>query len=106
MITPANAHYAGSKTASFTIVKGKTNFKVKASKKKIKATSLSEGSSKVRFSIKKVTNGQKSKVRINSKTGKLTLKKNIKTCTIHVKATSQANQNREAKTKTIKVVVR
>ena len=106
LITPASTNYTGSKTANFAIVKGKTSFKVKASKKKIKVSSLSKGSSKVRFSIKKVTNGQKSKVKINSKTGKLTLKKKIKKCTIYVKATSKANKNRTGKTKTIKIVVK
>ena len=106
LITPAGAGYAGSKTAHFTIVKGKTTFKVKVSKKKIKATNLSRGSSKVRFSVKKVTNGQMSKVKINSRTGKLTLKKGIKKCTIYVKATSKANKNRKAKAKTIKTAVR
>jgi len=105
-ITPASASFAGSKTAHFTIVKGKTSFKVKVSKKRIKVTNLSKGSSKVRFSIKKVTNGQKSKVKINSKTGKLTLKKKIKKCTIYVKVTSKANKNRRARTKTIKIVVK
>ena len=106
LITSASANYAGSKTARFTIGKGKTTFKVKASKKKIKVTSLSKGSSKVRFSVKKVTNGQKSKVKINSRTGKITLKKKIKKCTIYVKATSKANKNRKARTKTVKIVVR
>ena len=106
LITPAGANYAGSKTAHFTISKGKTTFKVKASKKKIKVTSLSKGSSKVRFSVKKVTNGQKSKVKINSRTGKITLKKKIKKCTIYVKATSKTNKNRKAGTKTVKIVVR
>ena len=106
LITPAGANYAGSKTAHFTIVKGKTTFKVKASRKKIKVTNLSKGSSKVRFSVRKVTNGQKSKVRINSRTGKLTLKKNIRKCTICVKATSKANKNRRAGTKFAKIVVR
>ena len=106
LITPAGANYAGSKTAHFTISKGKTTFKVKASKKKIKVTSLSKGSSKVRFSVKKVTNGQKSKVKINSRTGKITLKKKIKKCTIYVKVTSKANKNRRARTKTIKIVVK
>ena len=106
LITPASASFVGSKTANFAIVKGKTSFKLKVSNKKIKVTSLSKGSSEVRFSVKKVTNGQKSKVKINSKTGKLTLKKNIRKCSIYVKATSKANKNRKAKTKTIKVVVR
>lgn len=106
LITPVSANYAGSKTARFTIGKGKTTFKVKASKKKIKVTSLSKGASKVRFSVKKVTNGQKSKVKINSRTGKITLKKKIKKCTIYVKATSKANKNRKAGTKTVKIVVR
>ena len=106
LITPAGANYAGSKTAHFTISKGKTTFKVKASKKKIKVTSLSKGSSKVRFSVKKVTNGQKSKVKINSRTGKITLKKKIKKCTIYVKATSKTNKNRKAGTKIVKIVVR
>lgn len=106
LITPASGNYAGSKTGNFTIVKGETNFKVKASKKKVKVTNLTKGSSKVRFSIKKVTNGQKSKVKINSKTGKLKLKKKIKKCTIYVKATSKANKNRKARTKTVKIVVR
>lgn len=85
---------------------GKTSFKVKASKKRVKVISLSKGSSKVRFSVKKVTHGQKSKVKINSKTGKTTLKKRIRKCTIYVKATSKANNNRMAKTKTIKIVVK
>ena len=104
LITPASADYAGRKTAHFRIIKGKTYFKVKASKKKIKVTKLSKGSSQVRFSVKKVTNGQRSKVKINSKTGKLTMKRNIKKCTIYVKVTSKANKNRKAKSKTIKVV--
>ena len=103
LITPASANYAGSKTAYFKIVKGKTSFKVKASGNKIKVSSLSKGSSKVRFSVRKVTNGQKAKVKINSKTGRLTLK-NTRKCTIYIKATSKANKNRKAKTKTIKIV--
>jgi len=106
LITPAGSNYVGSKTARFTISKGKTTFKVKASKKIIKVTSLSKGSSKVRFSVKKVTNGQKSKVKINSRTGRITLKKKIRECTIYVKATSKANKNRKAGTKIVKIVVR
>ena len=106
LITPASSRFTRSKTIHFAIVKGKTNFKVKASKKKIKVTNLSKGSSKVRFSVKKVTNGQKSRVKINSRTGKITLKKKIKKCTIYVKATSKANKNRKARTNTIKIAVR
>ncbi|MBR3200706.1 MAG: hypothetical protein IKG17_05165 [Mogibacterium sp.] len=68
--------------------------------------SLSKGSSKVRFSVKKVTHGQKSRVKINSRTGKITLKKRIRKCTIYVKATSKANKNRKARTKIIKIVVK
>ena len=36
MITPASSDFAGSKTANFKIVKGKTSFKAKASKTKVK----------------------------------------------------------------------
>ena len=43
---------------------------------------------------------------INSKTGKITLKKKIRKCTIYVKATFKANKNRKAKTKTVKIVVK
>ena len=42
----------------------------------------------------------------HSKTGKLTLKKKIRKCTIYVKVTSKANKNRKARTKTVKIVVR
>ena len=105
LITPASANYAGSKTANYTIVKGKTTFKVRASRKRVKVTGLSKGSSRVRFSIRKVTNCQKSKVRINSRTGKITLKKAIKKCTIYVKASSKANKNRKARTKIVRIGV-
>ncbi len=120
VITPASPAFAGSNAASFTITKGKTTFQAKASKNSIKASklkkksqtvkirisNLSAGSSEVRFAIDKVTNGQKSKVKISSKTGKVKIGKNTGQCTIYVKATSKANQNRNAASKTIKIQVK
>lgn len=120
VISPASKNFVGSKTASFKIVKGKTSFKAKASKTivkkselkkkkqtvKIKVSGLSKGSSKVRFAVKSVTNGQKSKVKVNSKTGKVTIEKKTKKCTIHINATSKANKNRKAAAKTIKIQVK
>lgn len=120
LITPASPDFAGSNAASFTITKGKTTFQAKASKNSIKASKLKKksqtvkikisnltaGSSEVRFAIDKVTNGQKSKVKINKNTGSIKIGKNIGKCTIYVKATSKANQNRNAASKTIKIQIK
>ena len=91
--------------ASKTIVK-KSKLKKKKQTVNIKVSGLSKGSSKVRFAVKSVTNGQKSKVKVNSKTGKVTIKKKTKKCTIYINATSKANKNRKAATKTIKIQVK
>lgn len=119
-VIPANDSFAGSKTAHFNIAKGSTSFKVKATKKKVKVSALkkkkrtvpikvselSKGSSKVTFTIKKVTNKQKAKVTVGKKSGKVTIKKNTKKCVIYVKATSKENSNRKAKSKTVKITVK
>ena len=41
-----------------------------------------------------------------SKTGKVTIEKKTKKCTIHINATSKANKNRKAAAKTIKIQVK
>ncbi len=100
--------------------KGATTFTVKVSKKKVKAsdlkrkkaqvqvkvTNLSKGSSKPSFAVSKVTKGQKAKVKVNSTTGKVTIKKGTKKCTIYIKVTSKESKYRKAKTKTAKIQVK
>ena len=95
-----------------------TSFKVKLSKKKIKARSakkqtvkvkavkLTKGSSKPVYSIKRVTNGQKTKVGINKSTGKVTVKKKIKKCKIVVQVSSKANSTHTGLTKSVTITVK
>jgi hypothetical protein len=99
-------------------VKAKTSFNLKLSKKKVKAnkkkkqtvkikvTNLSKGSSKPTFSVRRVTNGQKSKIKVNKKTGKVTIKKKTKKCKIVIQATSKANSKRTALTKSVTIWVK
>lgn len=96
----------------------KTSFNVKLSKKKIKAKSakkqtvkvkavkLTKGSSKPTYSIRRVTNGQKAKVRINKSTGKVTVNKKIKKCRIVVQVSSKANSTHTGLTKSVTITVK
>ncbi|SDW02068.1 Listeria/Bacterioides repeat-containing protein [Lachnospiraceae bacterium KHCPX20] len=114
------AGYRGAAEVTYQIDKGVTSFKASAKKKTIKAkelkkkkqtttvkvTGLSTGSSKPTYKLSKVTKGQKKKIKVNKKTGKVTLKKGTKKCTIKVKVTSPANKNRKALTKTVTIKVK
>ncbi len=96
----------------------KTSFSVKASPKKVKAkskkkqtvkikvTKLTKGASKPVFSIRRVTKGQKSKIKINKKTGKITIKKKTKKCKITVQIQSKANSRYTGLTKSITITVK
>ena len=111
--------YTGKKSVTFNIRKGKTTFNAIASPKtiqasklknkkqisRIKVTGLSKGSSKPTFSIAGVSGGQKSKVTINKKNGKVTIGKGTKKCTIKIKVTSKANSNRRARVVLVKVSI-
>ncbi|SCW37716.1 hypothetical protein SAMN02910400_00518 [Lachnospiraceae bacterium C10] len=110
--------FRGSTVGTWKINKGKTSFSVKGATVKakklknkkqavtVKVSNLSTGSSKPTYAIKKVTKGQKKKVKINKKTGKVTLKKGCKKCKITVVATSKANANCEKATATAEIVVK
>lgn len=93
--------------------KAKTSFKVSPMRKTIKAKTLKKkkvsfkikvkkltaGSSKPVFSISKVTKGQKKKVKVGKKTGKVVIKKGAKKCVIKIRITSKENQKRLGMTK-------
>ena len=96
----------------------KTTFQVKASPKKVKAgakksqtvkvkvSKLTEGSSKPVYTIRRVTKGQKSKVKINKSTGKVTIKKKTKKCKITVQVSSKANDMYSGLTKSVTITVK
>jgi len=73
---------------------------------KVKVSKLTEGSSKPDFSIRRVTNGQKGKVRINKSTGKMTIGKKIKKCRIIVQVRSKANKTHKGLTKSLTIIVK
>ena len=100
--------------------KTKTSFRVSVSKKnlkakygknqtvKIKVRKLTKGSSKPVFKVRRVTNGQKSKVRIKAvkRTGTLKVKKKTKKCRIVVQVRSKANKKCTGKTKSVTIRVK
>ena len=100
------------------VKKQRTSFRVKASPKKVKAGSakkqtvkvkvskLTKVSSKPVYTIRRVTNGQRSKVNINKKTGKVTIKKKTKKCRIVVQVRSAANERCTGLTKSVVIVVK
>ena len=96
----------------------KTTFQVKASPKKVKAgakksqtvkvkvSKLTKGSSKPVYTIRRVTKGQKSKVKINKSTGKVTIKKKTKKCKITIQVSSKANDKYSGLTKSVTITVK
>ena len=107
--------YQGVEYAEFLIIKAKNPMKVKASAKTVKLAAVKKKNVTVKAitvkkSIGKVTykkaSGNK-KIKINSKTGKLTLKKGLKkgTYTVKVKVTAKGNKNYKAASKTVKVKI-
>lgn len=93
--------------------KAKTSFKVSPVRKtikskklkkkkvifKIKVKKLTAGSSKPVFSVSKVTKGQKKKVKVGRKTGKVVINKGTKKCVIKIKITSKESNKRLGMTK-------
>ncbi len=110
--------YKGSKTASFTIAKASQSLKVSTAKKSVKAKAVKkkkQATSKVKVTGAKTNASYKKaggskKLTINSKTGKITVKKGTKkgTYKIKVKVSAAASSNYKAasKTVTVKVVVK
>ena len=89
---------------SFKVSPMRKNIKAKTLKKKkvsfkIKVKNLTAGSSKPVFSVSKVTKGQKKKVKVGKKTGKIVIKKGTKKCVIKIRITSKENQKRLGMTK-------
>ena len=85
-----------------TTIKAKKLYKVKKAKGKVTYT---RGT--VKLSGKKVKGAQLKKIKVNKKTGKLTLKKGLKkgTYKVKVKVKAAGNSNYKAKTKTVTVKI-
>ena len=112
-------NYKDTATGSFNIAKATQNLTVKASAKKVKAKKLKKKAQAV--SVLKVSGAQGSvtygelkgtsaKLKINAKTGKITVKKGTKKgaykAKVQIKAAGTANYNAVSKTVTVKVKVK
>ena len=122
-ITFKGSFYSGTKTINFTINKAKNKLTVKGKKYKIKRKKLKKKSKKIKLSkvMKCILNGQgnmnfvkvsgSKKIKINTSTGKITIKKKIKkgTYKVKIKVMAMGDVNHEAsqwETVTIKVKVK
>ena len=97
------------KATSFKVTLSRKTVKAAAKKKQkvtVKVTGLTKGSAKPVFAIKKVTNGQKAKVKVDRKTGTVTIKKKTGKCRIIVKAVSKETSTRKAKTVSFTIKVK
>ncbi len=102
----------------YSLYKNKPESKVKASPKtvkanaakkqtvKVKVSKLTSGSSRPVFTVRRVTKGQKAKVKVNKKTGKVTISRKTKKCRIVIQVTSKANKKRTALTKSVAITVK
>ena len=122
-ITFKGSFYSGTKTINFTINKAKNKLTVKGKKYKIKQKKLKKKSKKIKLSkvMKCILNGQgnmnfvkvsgSKKIKINTSTGKITVKKKIKkgTYKVKIKVMARGDANHEAsewETVTIKIKVK
>ena len=114
-------NYYGTATASFTIKQAKQPMTVKAKTVTLKASKLKKKAQTVKISkaltIKKAkgtktfkitSKGKLKKIKINKKTGKITVPKGTKkgTYTIKIKVTAAGNNNYKKGTKTVKVKIK
>lgn len=116
VIATGTGDYTGTVTATFKINKIKQKMTVKAKTKKVKVKALKKKARKV--SALTVNNAQGTKVfkkvggskklRVNAKTGKITVKKKTKKgkYKIKIKVTANGNANYKAATKTVTVKIR